>query len=325
MSKNNKLPSLSIVLSFYNEQNVLNELIKRLRVVNKSLLKNKIIASYKLIFVNDASTDNSQEIIKKALSKGDIKLINMSRNFGVSECVIAGFENANTDLVIYMDADLQDPPEIIPSLIDAWISEDDVEVVYTTRTKRYGEPKLKMMITKLGYKFINLISDINLEVESGDFKLLSKKAISHILELKEKKPYLRGLSSWIGFKQKQVFYERDPRFDGHENTKMKLFSRKVIFYWVDRALISFSDGPLKIILFFGMFASLISFLYIIFVIIDKFNDQTIPGWAALMSATLFLGSLNILMLGIVGLYISTIFNESKNRPRYIIKDIIEKQ
>ena len=317
MSKNNKLPSLSIVLSFYNEQNVLNELIKRLRVVNKSLLKNKIIASYKLIFVNDASTDNSQEIIKKALSKGDIKLINMSRNFGVSECVIAGFENANTDLVIYMDADLQDPPEIIPSLIDAWISEDDVEVVYTTRTKRYGEPKLKMMITKLGYKFINLISDINLEVESGDFKLLSKKAISHILELKEKKPYLRGLSSWIGFKQKQVFYERDP--------KMKLFSRKVIFYWVDRALISFSDGPLKIILFFGMFASLISFLYIIFVIIDKFNDQTIPGWAALMSATLFLGSLNILMLGIVGLYISTIFNESKNRPRYIIKDIIEKQ
>lgn len=313
---------ISVVLSFLNEENTLLELITRLRTVFKHLINKKEIGSYELVFINDNSVDNSETIIKSQMIKKDIVLINMSRNFGVSECVLAGFTHSKGDLIIYMDTDLQDPPELIPELIQTWLIDPDTEVVYTTRNRRHGENWLKLLVTKLGYRFINSISDIELQIDSGDYKLLSRKVVNHVLSLKEPKPYLRGLISWVGFKQKQVRYDRDPRFDGADNTKMNVMSKKVLYYWVDRALISFSDGPLKIILIIGIFASILSFGYLFFVIFSKLMGHTIPGWAAIISAVIFLGSLNILMLGFVGLYLSSIFNASKNRPRYIIKEII---
>jgi dolichol-phosphate mannosyltransferase len=155
-------------------------------------------------------------------------------------------KQATGNIIIYMDSDLQDPPELIPKLIDSWLNDPEAEVVYTTRIRRNGEHWLKLLITKYGYRFINAISDIELQVDSGDFKLLSRRAVDHLLSLNEDNPYLRGLVSWIGFKQIQVLYERSERFDGRKNTKTKMLSKKVIYYWLDRALISFSDAPLKL-------------------------------------------------------------------------------
>lgn len=310
------------MLSFYNEESILPELISRLRAVFGDLIDKNIINSYELIFVNDCSTDKSEIYIKSQISSDDIVLINMSRNFGVSECALAGMEYSTGDAVIYMDADLQDPPEIIPRLIQAWQEDHDSEVVYTTRTKREGEHWLKLLITKIGYRFINSISDVELQIDSGDFKLLSRKVVSNLLKLKEDKPYIRGLVSWVGFKQTQVFYERQARFDGRENTKMPVLSSKVIYYWLDRALISFSDAPLKIMLFAGIILSTLSLFYVFVVIVQKILDMAVPGWAAIMSAVLFLGGMQLMTLGFVGLYVGAIFRETKNRPKYIIKDIV---
>ncbi len=313
---------ISVVLSFYNEQSTLPELLRRLRQVFTASIAAKTVGSYELVFVNDNSSDDSEKLLRAELVNGDIVLINMSRNFGVSECVMAGMAHASGDAVIYMDADLQDPPEVIPRLIEAWRKDPAAEIVYTTRTKREGEHWLKLLITKLGYRFINAISDIELQIDSGDFKLLSRRAVDQLLQLKEDKPYIRGLVSWIGFKQVQVFYERTGRFDGRENTKMNVLSRKVVYYWLDRALISFSDAPLKLMLFLGFGLSIVSFFYILVVLVQKALGISVPGLAAIMSAVLLLGSVQMMMLGFIGLYIGAIFRESKRRPQYIIKEVV---
>jgi glycosyltransferase involved in cell wall biosynthesis len=315
---------ISVILSFYNERSILPELLQRMRAVFASLIANNTVKSYELIFVNDNSTDESEKYLRSELEKGDIVIVNMSRNFGVSECVMAGMANASGDAVIYMDADLQDPPEVIPQLIDAWRKDPEAEVVYTTRTRREGEHWLKMLVTKIGYRFINAISEIELQVDSGDFKLLSRRALDYLLQMKEDKPYIRGLVSWIGFKQIQVFYERLERFDGRENTKMNVLSRKVVYYWLDRALISFSDAPLKLMLFLGFGLSIVSFFYILVVVGQKVMGLSVPGWSAIMSAILFLGGVQIMMLGFIGLYIGAIFRESKRRPQYIVKAVVRK-
>ncbi|MCX7114391.1 MAG: glycosyltransferase family 2 protein [Gammaproteobacteria bacterium] len=323
MSQNSSV-TLSVVLSFYNEANVLPELLKRLRSVGERLVKEQDIKNYELIFVNDNSMDESEAYLRSELKHGDIVLVNMSRNFGVSECVMAGMKCAKGDAVVYMDSDLQDPPEVIIELIRAWKKDPEVEVVYTTRTRRKGEHPLKLWVTKMGYRLINGISDIQLPVDSGDFKLLSRRVVDQLLVLNEDKPYIRGLVSWIGYKQTQVFYERDARFDGRENTKMPVFSKRVIYYWLDRALISFSDAPLKIILLFGFLLSSVSLLYILIVLAQKLLGWAVPGWAALMCAVLLLGGTQMVMLGFIGLYIGAIFRETKKRPQYLVKEVLRK-
>lgn len=316
--------TISVVLSFYNEEAVLPELLSRLRAVFAGMIARHIIAGYELVFVNDASRDGSERLLRSELVAGDIVLVNMSRNFGVSECVMAGLAHASGDAIIYMDADLQDPPEVIVDMVEAWRNDPETEVVFTTRTKREGEHWLKMLITHVGYRIINAISDIELHPDSGDFKLLSRRAVAQLIELREDKPYMRGLVSWIGFKQTQVFYEREARFDGAENTKMRVLSRKVLYYWLDRALISFSDTPLKLILALGFLMSFLSTFYIVIVVIQKILNLSVPGWAALMSSMLFLSGVQMMMLGFIGLYVGAIFRETKRRPQYIVKEVLRK-
>lgn len=315
-------PLISIIFSFFNEENNIPELIKRTKKIMNGLISAKSIRNYEIIFVNDASTDNSEALLTKEIQRDKrIMLINMSRNFGNSECVLAGMKQATGDAVIYMDCDLQDPPELIGSMIRAWQDDDETEVVYTTRTKREGESFLKLLITKHGYRFIKSISDIDIPVDSGDFKLLSKRVVTELLKLNETKPYVRGLISYIGFKQTQLFYERKARHDGAENTKYPVLTKRVLYGYLDRAMISFSDAPLKLIFFVGILLVAISFLFIFYIILAKLSGILIPGWAAIMTAVVFFGSLNILFLGIVSLYIGSIFTQSKGRPPYIIKDI----
>lgn len=317
------VPLLSVVLSFYNEASILPELIGRLRSVLRAEVNRQTICGYELIFVNDASTDNSLEILRSELDAGqDIVVVNMSSNFGVSECVLAGMRIAKGDVVVYMDADLQDPPEVIPELLDKWHSDPEIHVVYTTRLSRAGEHPFKLAVTHLGYKFINRISEIDLPENSGDFKLLSRRVMNELILLQEKKPYLRGLVTWIGFKQAQVFYHRAERHDGRENTKRPALSTKVIKYALDTAIISFSDAPLKASLLIGFMISLASLLYIGVVVIQKLMGWSVPGWAALMAAILFLGGMQLFMTGVLGLYVNAIFLNSRNRPDYIVDSIL---
>ncbi len=316
------LPLVSVVLSFYNEATILNELVSRLRNVMRGEIERITISGYELIFVNDASNDNSLEILKAELATGqDLVVVDMSNNFGVSECVLAGMQISKGDLVVYLDADLQDPPEVIPELIEKWHADPDVEVVYTTRLSRAGEHPLKLLITHLGYKFINWTSEIKFPLNSGDFKLLSRRVVTELLQIKEKKPYLRGLVSWIGFKQSQVFYHRAERHDGRENTKRPAFSTRVIKYALDSAIISFSDTPLKASLLIGFLISLASILYIGVVLVQKLMGVSVPGLSAVMAAVLLLGGMNLFMIGIMGLYVNIIFLNSRERPDYIISKV----
>ncbi len=317
---------LSVVLSFYNEEAVIPELLRRLRNVMQRERAAGRLRGYELIFVNDASNDGSMQLLEaECREAGDVVVVDMSRNFGISECVMAGLAYSRGDAAIYMDSDLQDPPELISELLEAFQSDRAVEVVYTTRRRRHGENALKMLATKLGYRLVNYISEIHLPVDSGDFKLLSRRVVSELLRLNETRPYMRGLISWVGFKQKQVFYDRDPRLDGAAAGKCPPLSRKVINYHLDRALISFSDVPLKISLLLGFSVSSISLLYILVVLLQKYMGWHVPGWPALMAAILLLGGMNLMVLGILGLYINLIFLASKGRPNYIVNKVVRQE
>ena len=207
---------VSIVFSFRNEEKNIKELINRVDAAFKKVESYK----YELIFVNDDSNDSSEQILESLQELYKIKIINMSRNFGVGPCVLAGFKHTSGDCVIYLDSDLQDPPEIIPKLLIEF--ENGNDVVHTVREKRLGESNTKLFFTKLAYKIINGLSDINLPIEAGDFKLISKRALQKILSQKEFRPYIRGLSVWVGYKQSFVYYTREARAYG--KSKFSLFS-----------------------------------------------------------------------------------------------------
>jgi glycosyltransferase involved in cell wall biosynthesis len=316
-------PFLSVVLSFYNESAVLPELLRRLRTTLDGEVKNGKIARYELIFVNDRSTDGSAELLRREVETvGDVVLINMSRNFGVSECVFAGLRHAGGDITVYMDTDLQDPPEVIPQLLDAWHADADADVVYTTRITRAGEHPMKLLITKYGYRLINAISEIDLPLDSGDFKLLSRRVVDHLLLIEETRPYIRGLVSWVGFKQVQVFYHREARYDGRNATKFPVISRRTISSWLDRALISFSDVPLKLTLLVGFSISCLSAFYLLVVLVHKIMGWYAPGWPTVVASILLLGGVQLTVMGVIGLYVNIIFLEVKRRPNYIIDSIV---
>ena len=186
---------LSVVFSFRNEEGNIRELVERVSQSTQKLENWRL----EMVFVNDASTDNSEKILTELQKKHPIRIINMSRNFGVDPCVLAGFRNAKGDAIVYLHSDLQDPPELIPELIKK--HEEGFDVVHTVRTKRKGEGKFRMLVTKIAYHIINFLSDINLPIEAGDYKLISRNALNKILDQKEFRPYVRGLSVWVGFKQ----------------------------------------------------------------------------------------------------------------------------
>ena len=309
---------VSVIFSFKNEEDVLVELINRARKVLISERNKGVISNHELIFINDRSSDRSEEILKEmAIDHDDIKILNMSKTFGVSPCVMAGLKWATGDLMIYMDADLQDPPEVIPDMLMAWKQGKDIDVVHTVRTSRDGESFIKRKITKLGYWVLQSATDIDLMVESGDFKLLSRRATNHIIQLNEFNPFMRGMVSWVGFNQTFVRYKRQERFAGE--TKFPIISRKVISNFFNSALISFSSTPLQLASITGIGGFIFSFGMMIFVLSEKLQGVTLPGWTAIMTAILFLGSIQLLSIGILGLYIHSIFIEVKKRPNFIIE------
>ena len=303
---------LSVVFSFRNEEGNIEELVKR---ISQSLEKVENW-NYELIFVNDDSTDNSEKILLDLQKKFPIKIINMSRRFGIDPCVLAGFRNAEGDAIIYLHTDLQDPPEIIPELIKK--HEEGCDVVHTVRTKRKGESKFRMFVTKIAYNIINILSDINLPVQAGDYKLVSRKALNEILKQKEYRPYVRGLSVWVGFKQGFVNYEREPRGSGI--SKMPLLSAGPVTDFIN-GVTSYSLKPLYIGIFFGFFSILVSISIIIYALFLKFSNLAVPGSTSIIIAISFFSGILLFTIGIIGIYLARIFEQTKGRDQYVIKDI----
>jgi glycosyltransferase involved in cell wall biosynthesis len=303
---------LSIIFSFKNEEKNLNELIQR-TTTTLSELKNW---KYELIFVNDCSTDHSEHILLEFQKKFPITIINMSRNFGVGPCVLAGFKYARGDAIIYIDSDLQDPPELIKNLVLE--HEKGFEVVHTIRTKRLGEPKIKMFLTFLAYKVINYFSDLSLPINAGDFKLISRKALDKILELNEFRPYIRGLSVWVGFDQTFVNYVREPRASGKSQFAL-LGSGPVNEFFT--GLTAYSLKPLYIGVILGFFTILISLVLIIHTLYAKLNGLTALGSASILIAISFFSGIILFSQGIIGVYVARIFEQVRGRKRYVIKDI----
>lgn len=312
---------LSLIFSFRNEEQNLKELIKRL----ENTLNKLNGWSYEYIFVNDDSTDNSEKILTELQNHHPIRIVNLSRKFGVAHGVLAGFEVAKGDALIYMDSDLQDPPEIIPKLIDKF--NNGVDVVHTKRTKRLGEGRIKMLITSIAYRMINMTANINLPIQAGDFKLLSRRAVNNINNLKEFNPYVRGLTVWIGFNQDYVEYVREARLSG-KSKFLWVFSGNLLsgpFAEFVRGATGFSTGPLFLGIFIGMLAILFSFLLIIYALYHKFVGTAAPGASGTIIAISFFSGIILTTIGIIGVYVARIYEQIQGRPRYIIKNIVEKK
>ncbi len=299
---------ISTVFSFRNEEDVLAELIERVSAVfeGQSL-------DFELIFVNDDSTDGSLELLtQKAAQDKRIKVITMSRRFGVSECLLAGIAHASGDAVLYMDADLQDPPEVIPEMIAKW--RDGADVVYTVRTQREGENALKMWITRQAYRTINAASEIDMPVNAGDFRLLSRRAYRKLMELGEMDPYPRGLIPWLGFRQEPVYYQRHARAGG--DTHFSLLNSLGPYKAFISGLTSFSMAPIFLIVLAGAFATLFSVAGLLLAWI------TGAGGTAWVMFLIFLWGSLLFCLGFVGIYVGRTYKDIRGRPRYIIKDTI---
>ena len=307
---------LSIIFSFYNEEQNIPEAIHRLSAILNSEILAKHLGDYELVFVDDDSKDRSFEILRAAAAHDlRIKILRMARNFGHDICAVAGMKACSGDLVIYLDADLQDPPEMIPEMLERWRL-TNADVIHTIRTNREGEGAVKMAVTKLGYAVLRRFSAVKIDSNCGDFKLLSRRALNEVLKFCEVNPFLRGIMTYVGFRQEKMYYVRKPRFAG---AATKVFSFRVLSFFFDSALISFSDVPLKLVSVAGFLVSGFAFCLTIYVFVEKFAGNTVPGWSGPMIITSFLGGIQLLSLGVMGLYLNSIFLEVKRRPPYIIE------
>jgi len=304
---------LSVIYSFRNEEQNLHHLIERTCAALESCC-----SEFEIIFVNDDSNDASLDILTQfAAQDSRIKIINMSRRFGVTECVFAGLKCASGNAAVFLDADLQDPPEIIPQLVSEWRSGSDV--VHTVRRKRKGESKARTVLVALAYRIIRFCADLELPVDAGDFKLLSRRAIDHILEMKEARPYIRGLIAWVGFKQSFVEYVREPRFMGRPHFR---FYGKAALFQLINGITAFSSFPIYLIILFGfvlLLGAIVLAILSFWMFVEASDKSTL--FAVLTLFTLMWASL-LLAVGMVGFYISRADENVRNRPMYIIKDRI---
>jgi len=300
--------TFSIIVPVYNEELVINETYKRIKEVMEKTEK-----SYEVIFIDDGSKDKTSEILMDICSKDqNIKQISFSRNFGHQIAITAGLDFSSGQAIVIIDADLQDPPEVILSMIDKW--KEGYDVVYGKRLKRKGETFIKKFTAKMFYSFLRTMTAVDIPNDTGDFRLIDRKVCDVLKSLPERNRYVRGLVSWVGYKQTGIEYVREERFAG----KTKYPYKKMIKFAFD-AITSFSYKPLKIATFFGMIISVLSFLYLLFTIYQKlFTNTTQPGWASLIVISLFFNGLILLILGIIGEYIGRIFDEAKGRPLYVV-------
>lgn len=303
------MKKISIVVPMYNEEEVIEKFYDRIKKVLESLNYEK-----ELIIVNDGSRDKTLELLLALQQKDDtIKILNFSRNFGHQAAITAGIENASGDAIITIDADLQDPPEVIIDLVAEW--EKGFDMVYAKRKSRKKDSFFKRTTAELYYKILNQFSEIEIPENVGDFRLISKRVQEAFIHLPEKERYVRGLFAWMGYPQSFVEFDREERAAG----KTKYTLTKMIKLAMS-GIIGFSTKPLKLIFNLGLITTLISFLLMIYAIVVKIMGDAAWGWSSLMVAITFLGGIQLMSLGIVSQYIAKIYGEAKGRPAYIIMD-----
>jgi dolichol-phosphate mannosyltransferase len=301
---------LSIVLPIYNEEENIPELFTRLVQVIKS------VRSAEIIFVNDGSRDSSVELITQLHNQDSrVKLINLSRNFGHQAAITAGIDYSSGNAVVLMDADLQDPPEVLNRMIEIW--REGAEVVYAVRQKR-KEPVWKKTAYFAFYRLLKLIANIEIPLDSGDFCLMDRKVIQQLKAMPERNRFLRGLRSWVGFKQVALPYERQARFAG----KAKYTVRKLMSLALN-GILSFSSFPLRMAVYTGLVTCSLAMIFLLYAIGGYlFINQTPQGWTSLIVVVLLVGGVQLILLGAIGEYIARIYDEVKQRPSYIVREYL---
>jgi glycosyltransferase involved in cell wall biosynthesis len=306
------LKLVSIIVPCYNEDESVNLFYSE---VNPILAEIKEI-KYEFIFVNDGSKDKTIQIIKELTNKeSNVRYINFSRNFGKEAAMLAGIEAARGDAVILMDVDLQDPPNLLPMMIEDWL-ECGYDVVYTRRSTRSGEPPIRSWFAKQFYKFINKMSDVQIVDGARDYRLMDRKVVDSFLQLREKNRFAKGLFMWVGYRTKCIEFENVERAAGDTSWSFL----KLVHYAID-GIVSFTISPLRWASYFGFFTASSAFLYMFYIILTKLSfGNEVSGYASIVSIMLFFGGLQLIFLGIIGEYIGRIFIEVKARPSYIVKE-----
>lgn len=304
---------LSVVIPCYNEEEVIDETIKQLKVFCAELVNLDV----ELIFVDDGSSDRTRELLKSfAIEDSRIKVIGFARNFGHQIAVTAGIDATVGDAVVLIDADLQDPPEIVHQMIAKWY--EGYDVVYGTRIERSDESTFKLATARGFYRLLNYLSDTPIPLDTGDFRLMNRNVVDTLRAMPERDRFVRGMVSWIGFKQTALPYKRAKRFAGE--TKYPL--NKMLHLATD-GILSFSTKPLQISICLGLFASVLSFLGILYTLFVRiFTNTWVEGWAGLMIAILFIGGVQLITIGILGEYAGRIYNEIKKRPLYVVEEYL---
>ncbi|HCS74893.1 MAG TPA: glycosyltransferase [Clostridiales bacterium] len=302
----------SIIVPMYNEEDVIEETYQRLKKV-----MDQTGESYELLFVNDGSKDRSAQIISElARIDESIRLIDFSRNFGHQIAVTAGLDYVQGQAIVIIDADLQDPPEVIPRMLEKW--REGYDVVYGKRLKRQGETVFKKASAHIYYRVLGALTDGNIPKDTGDFRLIDRKVCEAVKKLPEKNRFLRGMVNWVGFNQTAVEYVRDERWAGE--TKYPL--RKMLKFAAD-GIFSFTYKPLKLATYIGLLLSAVGFIYLLYVLYQKlFTNTAQTGWASIMAVILVFHGITLVILGIIGEYIGRIYEEVKGRPLYIVKETI---
>ncbi len=302
---------LSVVIPVYNEEKVLDKLFARLLPVLEKY-------NYELIFVDDGSKDKTAELIKKkARQNNRIKLISFQRNFGHQIALSCGYDYAKGDCVISLDADLQDPPEVIDKMIEKW--RQGFKIVYGQRLDRETDSFFKRTTADLFYKLINYLSDVKLPQHVADFRLLDREVVDFLRKLPEKSRFLRGLVAWPGYESAVVQYKRDPRAAGKTHYSLA----KMINFALE-GIISFSTKPLYLATYLGFFSAIIGGLGILYAVVGRifFSQYWVTGWTALFVSIMFMGGVQLITIGIIGEYIGKIYKELQNRPLYLVKEKI---
>lgn len=306
------METLSVIVPCYNEEAVITESYSRLRKV----LDGITTIQTEIIFINDGSTDRTAEMLSTiAANDKQVKVLHFSRNFGHQPAVTAGIHYCTSDLAVIIDADLQDPPELIPKMIETQ-KRELANVVYCVREKRQGESIFKKLTARLFYRSMNYLSEVDFPLDTGDFRLIDKQVMAEFKKFREKGKYIRGIISWIGFKQVPFKYQRQARFAGE--TKYPL--RKMIQF-ASTAMLYFSKKPLKLATGLGFITVLMGIIYAIYAIIGKIAGFThaLSGWSSIIILIIFFGGVQLITVGVLGQYIGILFDEIKDRPEYIVE------
>jgi len=304
---------LSIVVPCYNEQEVIGETIRRL----KQFCAEVDCLDVELIFVDDGSRDRTRVLLKEFASQDDrVKVIGFARNFGHQIAVTAGVDAARGDAVVLIDADLQDPPEVMHQMIAKW--REGFDVVYGTRTERPGESAFKLATARAFYRLLNKLSDVPIPLDTGDFRLMSRDVVDTLRSMPERDRFVRGMVSWVGFRQVALPYRRAERFAGESKYPLK----KMLRFATD-GILSFSTKPLQLSVAMGMACASFAMLGILYALVLRlFTSIWVEGWTALMIAVLFIGGVQLISVGILGEYVGRIYSEIKRRPLYIVQEYV---